>query len=950
VAGPDQRVYESTLVTLDGTGSLSTSEDILYTWTQAPGTPVTLTGANTAAPSFTAPTLWGESEDLVFTLKVEDGVGGESTDTVTVAVHNSLFFIAARVGEGDLPDDPWAFTVEDIPSSITAGDTTYDAATETYTVTADGIDIWATADGFRYAYIEASGDFSISVCIITPFEASTAIYAKTGLMVRQNSTPGSAEIHQVSTWQTGCEFQWRDSQGASTAWTGVAEPAHPLSHPFWVKIRREGHTWYGYYSYDGENWEHQAAAQHDVPMTDPVLVGICLCSHEPGVLTTVDFTDFKVNDSVPFVLADAYASRTLPGGYEAGGAVDVSLSLRANPDNLPPAVTVTETIPSGLTVADPGEGVVSGANIIWNFTEADVGMKTLTYTLNVLADTTGSLEFSGDVNGADILGDKVVYPVPSAPRNLSVEMLLGAHLSWSGSREEGITGYRIYRNVNGAGWQEIAFVAGTSYIDGSVFAESTYSYKVSAVNITAAEGPLSQATDEKKIIVEIREAEDFNYGGGLYPWKPGVTIAAVEASAQDDLDAGNDFWHPNKGGPKDYRPLDDVGIWDMPVYGVPSRGIGWIRPGSWWRYTFDVPEPGPGDPEGGWVKLVFRVEWPWVTTFAVYWDQSLVGTLTFTTGAWQVFTDLPLEQFQSIPGLHTLRVESTGDDPNSDALDFDKIGIGFNWTPPKREPIFEADFEKYTEDDLYGFDALVGDQWEVFNGSGEADVGWRLWNTAGDYLGDETEDRDPAIAGMTGNYVISDSDLVSTAELDEELITPDIDCTEYIRLKLDFSKNFRVYPDDTDHNQIAEVDIREVGGDWVNLLSYNVDSIDPSLDPAVDSTPEKLDLSAYDGATFQLRWHFYDASWDWWWAIDNIMVSGEKKEEPPPPKGVILSVGIAAGKLSVTWSVFGTESYYIDYTADLTGAWSEVAGPLTGTSSSDVAISGSAGFYRVRAE
>jgi len=48
--------------------------------------------------------------------------------------------------------------------------------------------------------------------------------------------------------------------------------------------------------------------------------------------------------------------------------------------------------------------------------------------------------------------------------------------------------------------------------------------------------------------------------------------------------------------------------------------------------------------------------------------------------------------------------------------------------------------------------------------------------------------------------------------------------------------------------------------------------------------------------------------------------------------------------------VFGTETYYIDYTADLTGAWSEVAGPLTGTSSSDVVISGSAGFYRVRAE
>jgi len=318
--------------------------------------------------------------------------------------------------------------------------------------------------------------------------------------------------------------------------------------------------------------------------------------------------------------------------------------------------------------------------------------------------------------------------------------------------------------------------------------------------------------------------------------------------------------------------------------------------------------------------------------------------VSFATGGSDDFRWYALEDpFRTTPGEHTLRVKFA-----SGAMDIDTIGLGFN-QKISREAIFEDDFEDYTN--LYDWNDLetVGN-WDVTNGSGEPDVGWRLWNTTGDYLGDETEDRHPAIAGMTGNYVISDSDLVGTANLDEELVTPDIDCTEYIRLKLDFGKNFRVYPDDADHSQVAEVDIREVGGGWVNLLSYNVNSIDPNLDPAVDSTPEKLDLSAYDGKTFQLRWHFYDATWDWWWAIDNVMVSGEPKPVPPPPKGVILTVGIAAGKLSVTWGVFGTETYYIDYTADLTGAWSEVAGPLTGTSSSDVGISGSAGFYRVRAE
>ena len=222
--------------------------------------------------------------------------------------------------------------------------------------------------------------------------------------------------------------------------------------------------------------------------------------------------------------------------------------------------------------------------------------------------------------------------------------------------------------------------SGSSFMDAAVAEGNTYNYQVAAVNAGGVEGPLSSPSGEKTILMEVREAEDFNYGGGQWPWDSTVTTAAVEATAQDDLDAGNDFWHPNKGGPNDYRPLDAVGIWEMAVYGVSQRGLGWIQPGSWWRYTFDVPEPGPDDPEGGWVKLIFRVSWPSLTTFAVYWDEEPLGTVTFTTGAYGAFTDIGPEQFQTTPGLHTLRVEATGDDPGVDVLDFDKIGIGFNWT------------------------------------------------------------------------------------------------------------------------------------------------------------------------------------------------------------------------------------------------------------------------------
>jgi K319-like protein len=79
-AGPDQTVPQGSTVNLDGTGSTGASS---YSWAQTGGSPtVTLTGANTATPSFTYPS--GTTATLTFTLTAS-GPGGTSTDTMTVS-------------------------------------------------------------------------------------------------------------------------------------------------------------------------------------------------------------------------------------------------------------------------------------------------------------------------------------------------------------------------------------------------------------------------------------------------------------------------------------------------------------------------------------------------------------------------------------------------------------------------------------------------------------------------------------------------------------------------------------------------------------------------------------------------------------------------------------------------------------------------------------------------
>ncbi|MFQ5843511.1 MAG: ethylbenzene dehydrogenase-related protein [Planctomycetota bacterium] len=84
-AGPDRTWFDGMTVTLDGTGSFDPNGTaITYSWVQVPtgGTTVTLSGANTASPTFTAPSV---NETLTFQLTVSDGTL-QHTDTVDITI------------------------------------------------------------------------------------------------------------------------------------------------------------------------------------------------------------------------------------------------------------------------------------------------------------------------------------------------------------------------------------------------------------------------------------------------------------------------------------------------------------------------------------------------------------------------------------------------------------------------------------------------------------------------------------------------------------------------------------------------------------------------------------------------------------------------------------------------------------------------------------------------
>ncbi len=86
-AGENHSVDEGATVNLSGSASDADGDALTITWSQTGGTSVTLTGADTLTPSFTAPEVTANTT-LTFELSVTDGEA-TTTDTVTITVNNT---------------------------------------------------------------------------------------------------------------------------------------------------------------------------------------------------------------------------------------------------------------------------------------------------------------------------------------------------------------------------------------------------------------------------------------------------------------------------------------------------------------------------------------------------------------------------------------------------------------------------------------------------------------------------------------------------------------------------------------------------------------------------------------------------------------------------------------------------------------------------------------------
>jgi galactose oxidase-like protein len=179
-------------------------------------------------------------------------------------------------GGGALPS-PWQQS--DIGTVGVAGSATY--ASGMFAVSGSGSDIWGTADGFHFVYRSMTGDGEIAARVTDPGAGGS--WVKSGVMIRENLSAGSANAATFLTPGNGIDFQRRKVAGGPSTYT-----AGPMvGPPQWVKLVRRGDTFTGYNSADGTTWTQ--AGTDTIPMAATVYAGLAVSSLDDGALNTATF-------------------------------------------------------------------------------------------------------------------------------------------------------------------------------------------------------------------------------------------------------------------------------------------------------------------------------------------------------------------------------------------------------------------------------------------------------------------------------------------------------------------------------------------------------------------------------------------------------------------------------------------------------------------------------------
>ncbi len=152
---------------------------------------------------------------------------------------------------------------------------------------------------------------------------------------------------------------------------------------------------------------------------------------------------------------------------------------------------------------------------------------------------------------------------------------------------------------------------------------------------------------------------------------------------------------------------------------------------------------------------------------------------------------------------------------------------------------------------------------EDFN-DGALPEGWTIDDNVGNGQVWRFDDPKPRgnLTGGSGKFAISDSDFYgSQGSQDTSLVTPVMDMSAMSDPVVGFKQDFNQLGD------TADVDVSVDGGEtWETVLSQATDV----RGPREDVVPLPMAAGEPD---VQVRFHHYEASYDWWWQVDDVFTA-----------------------------------------------------------------------------
>lgn len=786
--------------------------------------------------------------------------GGDQSMPLFYSNVESPFYSQAKKAEGSPLDLTGSGAMQALSfwyqgRAGSAGSVTYDAGAGQYTVTGAGVQVGEKSDSLHFAYQPFSGNGTV-VARVDRLE-KTSNSAMAGIMIRESLEAGSRHAFVGITPSGRAVFTFRvttDMGSGQTIATGDT-----ASMPHWVKLTRNGTTLSAEHSTDGVNWmpvqssDPQDPSFFQINMTANVFVGLAVSAYrEDGASTEAAFSEVSVNgapvqggftnsadvgiitnDPAPLYVELSDTSGASSMFYHEAG-IEAALANEWTQWAIPldyfvaEGVDVTAIASMTLGAGEKVNPQAGGSGVVW-FDDINLIRRSPVTDMTLLLEE----DFEGLTLGPNVdegVAGTEVW-TKTAPEGWTID---DSGVPGAGDpATDGVTEWAGWSFADVDWWIETAgdqdrsqFILGTGTVaiaDGDEWDDQDHTHGLMNSFMSTPEINVSGIVAGVDTLLLQFDSS----------WRREDTQTAVITATFDDGDPVEILRFESEGADTGY--LKDDATSEL-------VSVSFARPAGAKRMvlTFGIVEAGN--------------DWWWaVDNIEIY-------------GAPRDRVIALAENFDDVPLGPNVEEHGTG-----------TVEEAWTDTPPAGWYIDESGIPGIGDPTTDGVTEWAG--WAI------ADK--EFW------VESDGQRREEFVLGQ-GNVVVADCDEWDDADridtpiaddpYDTWLTTPEIDITEFepgtIQLKFDSSWRPEF---DSNYHQTANIAVSFDGGESLEILRWESDASSANYkDDNSTNDTIVLNVDNPSGArTVAFTFGLFDAGNDWWWALDNIEVSGLPKEKLP---------------------------------------------------------------------